>query len=68
MNNPDVEGIYETQMTLEFRAILTLGCICKLRQTKETENRPNTDTFVMDELQYKSTTNNLTYLKEVIYK
>jgi DNA polymerase epsilon subunit 1 len=25
---PDVEGIYETQVSLDFRALLQLGCMC----------------------------------------
>ncbi|XP_030369181.1 DNA polymerase epsilon catalytic subunit A [Scaptodrosophila lebanonensis] len=29
---PDIEGIYETQMTLEFRALMDLGCICAVQR------------------------------------
>lgn len=25
---PEIEGIYETQMSLEFRVLVQLGCIC----------------------------------------
>ncbi|XP_037918811.1 DNA polymerase epsilon catalytic subunit 1 [Hermetia illucens] len=29
---PDIEGIYETQMTLEFRALMDLGCLCSVQR------------------------------------
>lgn len=29
---PDIEGIYETQMTLEFRVLMELGCICSVQR------------------------------------
>ncbi|XP_068152320.1 DNA polymerase epsilon catalytic subunit 1 [Drosophila tropicalis] len=29
---PDIEGIYETQMTLEFRALMDMGCICGVQR------------------------------------
>lgn len=28
LSTPDVEGIYETQVPLEFRGIVHLGCVC----------------------------------------
>lgn len=28
LSMPDIEGIYETQVSLEFRALLRLGCVC----------------------------------------
>lgn len=50
LNQPEVEGIYETQMSLEFRAILNLGCMCKVRDCRDL---PNTDTFHLDDLEMK---------------
>ncbi|XP_023169776.2 DNA polymerase epsilon catalytic subunit A [Drosophila hydei] len=29
---PDIEGIYETHMTLEFRALMDMGCICGVQR------------------------------------
>lgn len=31
---PDIEGIYETQMSLEFRALMQLGCICAVQRSE----------------------------------
>ncbi|XP_053674267.1 DNA polymerase epsilon catalytic subunit 1 [Anopheles nili] len=31
---PDIEGIYETQMTLEFRALMDLGCVCAVQRSE----------------------------------
>jgi len=38
--SPDVEGVYETQVPLLFRAVLNLGCICAVsRQVSDTLRR-----------------------------
>ncbi|XP_067618241.1 DNA polymerase epsilon catalytic subunit 1 [Eurosta solidaginis] len=29
---PDIEGIYETQMSLEFRALMNMGCMCSVQR------------------------------------
>lgn len=31
---PDIEGIYETQMSLEFRLLMELGCVCKIQHSE----------------------------------
>ena len=31
---PEIEGIYETQMSLEFRVLVQLGCICTVDPTE----------------------------------
>lgn len=31
---PDIEGIYETQMSLEFRALMQLGCSCAVQRSE----------------------------------
>ena len=31
---PDIEGIYETQMSLEFRALMQLGCTCAVQRSE----------------------------------
>ncbi|XP_039283003.1 DNA polymerase epsilon catalytic subunit 1 [Nilaparvata lugens] len=30
LSSPDIDGIYETQMPAEFRALLALGCLCRV--------------------------------------
>jgi len=30
--SPDIEGVYETQVPLLFRAVLRLGCICAVNR------------------------------------
>lgn len=32
LSAPEIEGIYETQMSLEFRLLVQLGCICSVDQ------------------------------------
>lgn len=32
LSTPEIEGIYETQMSLEFRVLVQLGCICAVDQ------------------------------------
>lgn len=58
-SKPDVEGIYETQVSLEFRALLRLGCVCSVerneaRRLAASGLRDGTDTFSMHQLQYRS--------------
>jgi len=38
--SPDIEGVYETQVPLLFRAVLRLGCVCAVsRQVADTLRR-----------------------------
>ena len=34
LSTPDVEGIYETQVPLDFRALVDLGCLCVVDKAK----------------------------------
>ncbi|KAJ8673754.1 hypothetical protein QAD02_005016 [Eretmocerus hayati] len=52
--DPDIEGIYETQMTLEFRAIMQLGCVCAVDKQAIPDLRDGSNTFHLDQLVYKS--------------
>lgn len=53
--DPDIEGIYETQMTLEFRAIMELGCVCSVNKNLSQEfNTGGYDTFKLEQLSYKT--------------
>ncbi|CAG9813248.1 unnamed protein product [Phaedon cochleariae] len=43
--NPDVEGVYETQVTQIFRALLSIGCVCKVLP-----GASSLESFSLDEL------------------
>lgn len=55
---PEIEGIYETQMSLEFRALVQLGCICTVDPQEARKQiqfgANNTDSFSLNQLQFKS--------------
>ena len=38
LSTPDVEGIYETQVPLDFRALVDLGCLCVVDKAKVRSN------------------------------
>ncbi|KAL3518505.1 hypothetical protein ACH5RR_021094 [Cinchona calisaya] len=52
--DPEMEGIYETKVPLEFNAILQLGCVCKV--DKKAKRRNGQDSWSMSELHMKTTT------------
>lgn len=54
LSKPEVEGIYETQVSLEFRAILHLGCVCMVDSSLRSRNSDIGDTFSLEQLQFKS--------------
>ena len=56
LSTPDIEGIYETQIPLEFRALVDLGCLVMVEKSKARElaSEPNPDTFELGWLQFKT--------------
>ncbi|CAH9070869.1 unnamed protein product [Cuscuta europaea] len=52
--DPEVEGIYETKVPLEFNAVAQIGCVCKV--DKAAKNRNALDCWSLSELQMKTTT------------
>ncbi|KZC07383.1 PREDICTED: DNA polymerase epsilon catalytic subunit A [Dufourea novaeangliae] len=54
LSKPEIEGIYETQMSLEFRAILQLGCVCTVDPKAARKIPDGADTFTLDQLEFKS--------------
>lgn len=59
-----MEGIYETQVSLEFRAILELGCVCQVNpETRDLKD--GGDTFNMKQLKPLNIRSQ-PYLKSVI--
>ena len=51
---PDVEGIYETKVPLEFRALVDLGCLRAVGRRCNARDLGETDTFELGWLQFKT--------------
>lgn len=56
---PDIEGIYETQMSLEYRALLQLGCSCAVQRSEARKIASlalgaQRDTFTLNQLEQRS--------------
>ncbi|KAH7671411.1 DNA polymerase epsilon subunit 1 protein [Dioscorea alata] len=51
--DPEVEGIYETKLSLEFNAILHIGCVCKVDKTAKFRNTQ--EGWALNELHMKTT-------------
>ncbi|XP_019095087.1 PREDICTED: DNA polymerase epsilon catalytic subunit A-like [Camelina sativa] len=52
--NPEIEGIYETKVPLEFSAICQIGCVCEIDNTAKHRNIQ--DGWKIGELHMKTTT------------
>ncbi|KAL1201896.1 DNA polymerase epsilon catalytic subunit A [Cardamine amara subsp. amara] len=52
--DPEIEGIYETKVPLEFSAICQIGCVCKIDDTAK--HRNTQDGWKVGELHMKTTT------------
>ena len=59
LSTPDIEGIYETQIPLEFRALVDLGCLVMVdkHKARELASESNPDTFELGWLQFKTLAN-----------
>lgn len=51
LSDPNVEGVYETQVPLLFRAFLRTGCVCRVLPGRRVASA---DTFHVDELEMAS--------------
>uniref|UniRef100_A0A8C9TG99 DNA polymerase epsilon catalytic subunit n=1 Tax=Scleropages formosus TaxID=113540 RepID=A0A8C9TG99_SCLFO len=52
---PDIEGVYETQVPLLFRALVQLGCLCMVnKQVVRSLGGRETDTFDLEHLEMRS--------------
>lgn len=51
LSTPGIEGIYETQVPLDFRAMVQLGCVCVVDRTQVSAE---TDSFKLDQLKFKT--------------
>ncbi|CAG9565610.1 unnamed protein product [Danaus chrysippus] len=58
LSAPEIEGIYETQMSLEFRALVAIGCVCVVDPQEARRliqfGSNNMDSFNLSQLQFKS--------------
>ncbi|CAH3120153.1 unnamed protein product [Pocillopora meandrina] len=55
LSSPDIEGIYESQVPLLIRAIIKLGCVCKVNKIfARLFNGTDLDTFELDQLEFKT--------------
>ncbi|XP_022730050.1 DNA polymerase epsilon catalytic subunit A-like isoform X3 [Durio zibethinus] len=61
--DPEIEGIYQRKLPLEFNAILQLGCVCKVDKTAKKRNAQ--DGWSLSELHMKTTTE-CAYLEQAI--
>lgn len=68
LSTPDIEGIYETQVSLEFRTLLQLGCVCGVERSEArklaTSSSRENNTFTLYQLKSLSLAQQ-SYLKEV---
>ncbi|XP_050664128.1 DNA polymerase epsilon catalytic subunit 1 isoform X2 [Leptidea sinapis] len=57
LSAPEIEGIYETQMSLEFRVLVKLGCVCAVDPQEARKliqfGSNNMDTFTINQLLFK---------------
>jgi len=68
LSTPDIEGIYELQVPLEFRALVDLGCLCVVQRSQAQQLKgQDIDTFDLDWLQFK-TLASYPYLEPGSYK
>ncbi|CAL1540665.1 unnamed protein product, partial [Lymnaea stagnalis] len=55
LSSPDIEGVYETQVPLDFRAIVKLGCVATVnRDFARSMDGRETDTFDLYSLNFRS--------------
>ncbi|KAJ4832189.1 DNA polymerase epsilon catalytic subunit A [Turnera subulata] len=61
--DPEIEGIYEAKVPMDFHAILQIGCVCKVDKTAKKRNAH--DGWSLNELHMKTTTE-CSYLEQSI--
>ncbi|CAM1314648.1 POLE (predicted), partial [Pycnogonum litorale] len=56
LSTPDLEGIYESQVPSDFRAVVQLGCVCSVnRESARRLAATDVDTFELEQLNFRST-------------
>lgn len=70
LSSPDIEGIYETQVSLEFRLLMELGCLLCVDKSEVKKIIRNgikdVDFFSMNQLNFMSIDSS-SYLANVIF-
>jgi len=56
MSHPTIEGVYETQVPLLFRALLKLGCIASVERDRVRKGKGLDDGFDLDDLKHEPMT------------
>lgn len=55
LSSPDIEGVYETQVPLMFRAILRIGCVCTVSsEVVQNQVIKDLDTYDLDQLEFRT--------------
>ena len=60
--NPSIDGIYETQFPLLFRAIVQLGCVVTVEREAARRMRDVGDTFEMNQLSFRDVSKGQQYM------
>lgn len=60
--NPSIDGIYETQMPLLFRAIVQLGCVATVDREAARKMREVGDTFELNQLSFREIKSGFSYM------
>jgi len=55
LTHPDIEGVYETNVPLLFRAISAIGCCAAVSPLTKMQNAHSTMGFALDDLEFRST-------------
>ncbi|XP_062505128.1 DNA polymerase epsilon catalytic subunit A-like isoform X2 [Corticium candelabrum] len=65
LSSPNIEGVYETQVPLQFRALVKLGCVCRVsRQDAKLLAGRETNTFDVNQLDFKTLAECSHYLED----
>jgi len=65
---PTVEGIYETQVPLDFRALTMLGSVCGVDRQAARKMKEIGDTYELNQLNFKSITPEFPYMDLSVVK
>ena len=68
LNGPEIEGIYEMGVPLDFRILVNIGCLCTVsRAASRGKPKSGTDHFELNDLEFRSCSEEL-YMKENIIR
>ena len=68
LNGPEIEGVYEMGVPLDFRILVNIGCLCTVsRAASRGKPKSGTDHFELNDLEFRSCSEEL-YMKENIIR